>query len=350
MTENGKEPTDLVVGGMIEANGGGLVFKRMDDMFRFAKYVQASHLAPKSFDTPEKILVAIQSGLELGMKPMRALQSIAVINGRPSLWGDAALGLVKASGLCECIKETIEGERDDRVAVCVSKRKGDPEELKTTYSVADAKTAGLWGKSGTWTTNPNRMLKYRARGFNLRDNFPDVLCGFHIAEEMMDTPPEQAYTPETPTRAERKKIKSVDIKQQIMDCVNLFEKSMNIELSPGNLIHFFCEFAAMQFGGAASDFQGNNGMLDEIKFDAEKIAELGRVLETGIPQPIIDMMPKPPENSEQIADGFENEVIKEKKFKCLSKKCGKDFDEPSESGNCPFCLTDKIEETKDAND
>ncbi len=341
------ETTDLVVGGMIEANGGGLVFRRMDDMFRFAKYVQVSGLAPNSFNTPEKILVAMQAGAELGMKPKRALQSIAVINGRPSLWGDAALGLVKASGLCKYVKETIEGDRDDRKAVCVSKRKGDPEELKTTYSVADAKTASLWGKSGTWTTNPNRMLKYRARGFNLRDNFPDVLCGFHIAEEMMDVPPEQAYPVETPKRADRKKIKSVDIKQRILDCVNLFEKSMSIELSPGNLIHFFCEFAAMQFGGAAGDYQDNNSMLDEIKFDAEKITELARILETGIPQEIIDLMPKPPEDSEQIAEEFEKEVIN-KQYKCLDEKCGKPFETPNKDGNCPFCFTDKIEEIENA--
>ena len=343
------ETTDLVVGGMIEANGGGLVFRRMDDMFRFAKYVQVSGLAPKSFDTPEKILVAMQAGAELGMKPMRALQSIAVINGRPSLWGDAALGLVKASGLCEYVKERIVDEKGDKVAYCVSKRKDEADELETRFSTDDAKTADLWGKSGTWTTYPERMLKYRARGFNLRDNFPDVLCGFHIAEEMMDTPPEQAYQPETPTRAERKKITSVDIKEQIKDCVNLFEKSMSIELSPGNLIHFFCEFAAMQFGGAAGDYQDNKGMLDEIKLDAEKITELNRILETGIPDEIINMMPKPPENSEQIAEDFENEVIKDKHI-CRNPKCGITFDKPNENGLCPKCLTDKIEEIKDAND
>jgi hypothetical protein len=70
------------------------------------------------------------------------------------------------------------------------------------FSVADAKRAGLWGKSGPWTQYPRRMLQLRARGFALRDAFPDVLKGLVTAEEAQDYP--QASPPaEAPAPAPR---------------------------------------------------------------------------------------------------------------------------------------------------
>jgi hypothetical protein len=71
------------------------------------------------------------------------------------------------------------------------------------FSVADAKRAGLWGKSGPWTQYPRRMLQLRARGFALRDAFPDVLKGLVTAEEAQDYPAteaaKEAAKPPTPS-------------------------------------------------------------------------------------------------------------------------------------------------------
>jgi hypothetical protein len=60
--------------------------------------------------------------------------------------------------------------------------------VTVSFSVSDAKRAGLWGKSGPWANYPERMLKYRARGFCLRDAFPDVLKGLITIEEANDYP------------------------------------------------------------------------------------------------------------------------------------------------------------------
>ncbi|MDQ2079519.1 recombinase RecT [Xanthobacteraceae bacterium Astr-EGSB] len=123
---------------------------------------------------------------------MQALQRIAVINGRPTIWGDAALALVRASRLLESIKEEVDGEGDAMVATCTVMRVGDLETVSRTFSVADAKTAGLWNKRGSsgqptpWITHPKRMLQMRARAFALRDVFPDVMGGMYIAEEVVD--------------------------------------------------------------------------------------------------------------------------------------------------------------------
>jgi hypothetical protein len=179
----------------------GLALQSFDDAFRFSKMVAGSEFAPKDFkNKPESCMLAIQHGSEVGLSPMQSLQSIAVINGRPTIWGDAALALVQSSPVCEYVREYTEGEGDGLVAVCEAKRRGYPAPTVVRFSVADAKKAGLWGKSGPWSQYSGRMLTLRARGFALRNAFADALRGLITAEEAQDyqTPapaPEPAREP-----------------------------------------------------------------------------------------------------------------------------------------------------------
>lgn len=160
----------------------------LDEAMRFAEILSKSSIIPKDFSgNPGNILVAIQWGMELGLQPMQAMQSIAVINGRPSLWGDAVIGLVRGSPVCEYIKETDDGH----TATIRVKRRGEDEEHVRTFSVDDAIAAGLHDKTGPWKQYPKRMRQMRARAFALRDVFPDVLRGMPIAEEVQDTPTEK---------------------------------------------------------------------------------------------------------------------------------------------------------------
>lgn len=150
------------------------------EAIEFAELLSKSSLVPKDFvGNPGNIIVAIQWGAELGLAPMQAMQSIAVINGRPSIWGDAPLALVRASGLLDAINEEV----SEVGATCTVKRRGAVPVTRT-FTRADAEKAGLWGKSGTWQTYPKRMLQLRARAFALRDEFTDVLRGMPIGEEM----------------------------------------------------------------------------------------------------------------------------------------------------------------------
>ena len=168
---------------------GGLALATMGEAMQFAKMVASSDFAPKDFKgKPESCLLAIQHGSEVGLSPMQSLQSIAVINGRPTIWGDAALALVQSSPACEYVKEHIEGDGDQAVAVCEVKRRGYPAATVSTFSMFDAKRAGLAGKSGPWTQYPTRMLALRARGFALRNAFADALRGLVTAEEAQDYP------------------------------------------------------------------------------------------------------------------------------------------------------------------
>jgi hypothetical protein len=157
-----------------------------EEAYRIAKVLASSDLVPKDYKgKPENCLVAMQWGADVGLPGLQALQNIAVVNGRPSVWGDAALAIVKNSPAFQDIKESIEGTGDEMVAVCAISRKGNSV-VESRFSVADAKKAGLWGKQGPWTQYTRRMLQMRARGFALRDAFPDALRGLSIAEESQD--------------------------------------------------------------------------------------------------------------------------------------------------------------------
>jgi len=182
----------------IMAGRRGLELRTIEDMYRFATYVVASKLAPKGMDSEPAVVIAIQLGAEIGLSPMQAVQNIAVINGRPSVWGDAVKGLVLATGECVGFSEYFEGDGDKLTAICEIERRGY-ETVRRTFSVADAKTAELWSKAGPWKQYPKRMLQMRARSWACRDAFPDALRGLFFAEETQDMPPVDV-TPQEPAR------------------------------------------------------------------------------------------------------------------------------------------------------
>lgn len=175
--------------------------RSLTEAIEFSKLMAKSNLVPKEFlGDPPKILIAVQQGAELGLSPLQSLNSIAVINGKPTLWGDALLGIVKASG---CLDSSFgEGgilERDPATAWkqkegrCEVKRKDQANPTIRTFSFEDAERAGLVRRSqdqgkgaGPWVTYPGRMLQMRARSWALRDSCPDVLKGLRLREEVQD--------------------------------------------------------------------------------------------------------------------------------------------------------------------
>ena len=166
---------------------GGISIATFDEAWRMAQLFAKSDLVPKDYrDRPENCLTAMQMGAELGFKPMQSLQGIAVINGRPSVWGDALWALVQS---CPVVIDTHESfDTGTMTATCIIQRRGRAKPTVHHYSQADALTAGLWKKSGPWTQYPQRMLQMRARAFCARDAIPDFLKGMGVAEEIRDIP------------------------------------------------------------------------------------------------------------------------------------------------------------------
>lgn len=181
-TDEAPRKVAVVAGNKISA----FVPNTLEEAWRLAGALAASDMTPKAYGRDQnKIMVGIMAGAEIGLTPFAALQSIAIIGNNPSVWGDGALALVRASGLMEDFEETDDGT----TATCRVVRKAQSTPVIRKFSVEDAKKAGLAGKSGPWSQYPARMRQMRARAFALRDGFADVLKGMRIVEEVRDYAP-----------------------------------------------------------------------------------------------------------------------------------------------------------------
>ncbi|MGH7260162.1 MAG: hypothetical protein ACREI9_05705 [Nitrospiraceae bacterium] len=166
----------------------------MEDAFKLAQFLAQSALVPDVYrGKPADILIAMSYGREIGLKEIQALYAIKVINGMPSVWGDIMLAMAFASGMVTEFSESSKEEiQKTNAARCTVRRKGMAAVFVGSFSKADAEIAKLWGKVGqygqpsAWVTYPWRMLQMRARGFALRDAFPDLFKGLVTREEVED--------------------------------------------------------------------------------------------------------------------------------------------------------------------
>ena len=206
MTNPTSESTDLARTAEKVPVAFGVAPETYDAAYRMARALADSTIIPKDYrGKPADVLAAILMGVEVGLPPMTALQSIAVINGRPGIFGDGLLALIVTSALYVAHTEWFEVEtgaelievdaltpatllQDSTRAVCEFVRKDRDDPIRRTFSIAQAKRAGLFGKDGPWQTYPDRMLQMRARSFAARDAFPDVLKGLRTLEELTDIP------------------------------------------------------------------------------------------------------------------------------------------------------------------
>lgn len=170
------------------AAGFGLLMspQTIEQVQTFCKMLAATKFVPKAYrGKPDSIMVVGAMGARLGVDVFSAMAGIADINGRPSVYGDLMLAVCMNHPAFEDCLEAYEGKpyEDAFKAVCTVQRKGRQPVVRS-FSVIEAKEAGLWKKPGPWTTTPQRMLSMRARAFALRDTFTDALAGFHAVEEM----------------------------------------------------------------------------------------------------------------------------------------------------------------------
>ena len=130
--------------------GKGLIPTSLSQMWRLANIIAQSAFAPKGMEKAESIFVAIDYGLSFGIAPLQAMQNIAVINGRPSIYGDLMLGIVQADEIptggktLQDLDEHFEGEdgTDEFAAVCIAKRRDRETPIERRFSIKDAKIAG----------------------------------------------------------------------------------------------------------------------------------------------------------------------------------------------------------------
>ncbi|QJS27429.1 hypothetical protein [Rhizobium ruizarguesonis] len=245
-------------------SGGGnvlaIVPQTFEETMRIGRAVVASGLAPSALigkltgdDAAAAVAVAIMSGAELGLKPMVSLRSFTVINGRPALYGDGLINVVRMSGKVAYLRTGFakddmkllrdagvlpseESElaqpgitakafaalsQDERTfGYCAAKRSDTGEEKTVIFSIADAKHARLWDDRATvrkqvwengskiwkddqpndapWYRFQKRMLAWRSAGYCLRELFGDVLGGIRDEFEVREIAEAEAMRDITP--------------------------------------------------------------------------------------------------------------------------------------------------------
>lgn len=196
--------------------GGGnvlaIVPQTFEETMRISRAVVASGLAPAALigrlegdDAAAAVAVAIMSGAELGLKPMVSLRSFTVINGKPALYGDGLINVVRMSGKVAYLRTGCEERGGKMAGYCEAKRLDTGEDKRVEFSQADAERAGLWQTKAVvtkwnkwdkkneekpndspWYRFPQRMLAWRAAGYCLRELFGDVLGGIRDEFEVRE--------------------------------------------------------------------------------------------------------------------------------------------------------------------
>ncbi len=213
----------------------------LDNEFNFWSKLANSIIIPECYrGHPEDILLVIMMGKTLALEPLQALHGIILLNGKLTLTGDTALAVVKAHKDFESIEENIENSDDIQkaIAICKIKRKNQSECVNK-FSYAEAKKAGLIGRGGAsapWQTYPFRMLQMRARGFALRDSFPDALKGIICKEEVEDYPvkfvnpsAQPHYSEDDDTLALRNHVKTPEEEQTISNIKLALQNASTLE-------------------------------------------------------------------------------------------------------------------------
>ena len=151
----------------------------IDDAERLARIAVASGLT--ALRRPEEAAVILLTGRELGLAPMQSLRGIHVVQGRPVLSADLMVAIVRRSGLCASWR-TVESTPE--VCTIETRREGESDSTRKTWTMADASRAGLTAKGGNWKAYPTQMLRHRCAADLAREVYPDVVLGLYDPDEL----------------------------------------------------------------------------------------------------------------------------------------------------------------------
>ena len=166
----------------------GLEPRSMSDATRLAWSMNKSHMF-SAYGSGEAVLSTILVGRELGLPSMASLRSIHNIKNKHSLSADLMVGLVLKSGMADYFRMV---ESTDSVATFETKRKGDTEPTRLSFTIEQAQQADLVKPNGNWHKYRPQMLRARAKSELARLVYPDLLAGLYTPEELGDEKAEVA--------------------------------------------------------------------------------------------------------------------------------------------------------------
>lgn len=153
--------------------------------WKLAQVLANSGLVPKEFSgKPEAVFAAAAFGAEVGLSVMQSLRMVNVINGKPGLGADGMAAVCLAHrDVCEFLREV---ETNDDHSTWETKRVSSPMPQSYTFRMAEAVAAGWTTRNPNWKSQPQRMLRARAKSFLCRDVYPDLVGGIYDPQELKD--------------------------------------------------------------------------------------------------------------------------------------------------------------------
>lgn len=134
-----------------------------------------SNAIPSVWQTASQVLVGLQTGVEMGMKPMEAMNSLYPVNGAINVWGKATTRRLKEHGW------SIQYSEESQESCTATVKKGE-EEYKETFTFEEAQQSGYTTdnrgqlKIG-WKLGMNRRkkLRYGVLSLIIATYIPEVL-------------------------------------------------------------------------------------------------------------------------------------------------------------------------------
>lgn len=153
---------------------------------KLAMMLAKTDLVPPTYkNKPMELFIAMAHGYALGLTVEQSIQDIVVINGKPTVYGDTLLGIVKAQpDFVDILEEPIIENDTVTGFICTVRRRGQSDVVRT-FTLDLARKARLLSRQ-IWQQYPERMLQMRARAYAARDAFPDALKGIKSYEEVID--------------------------------------------------------------------------------------------------------------------------------------------------------------------
>lgn len=161
----------------------GVPLRSLDEAYRLSQNLAIAAMLPSSLrGKPADVLAILLYGQELGLGPMQSIQSIYVVNGRPSLSAQTWRALVRRAGHKVRMVERVSG-----VSATVEIVRADDEANphRETYTMDMAKAAKLSEKD-VWRQHTDDMLAARATARACRFVCPEVALGFYTEDEIED--------------------------------------------------------------------------------------------------------------------------------------------------------------------
>ena len=199
----------------MEIGASGFVPRGAADLMEMATFVAKSSLVPEALrGKPADCFLVMATGMEYGFPVFQALQMLHVIKGRVTLPGETCAALIQAHPECAHFRVWFEGEGEKLTAWVQSGRKGREMNEAISFSLADARQAGLSGDN--WKKYPKDMLCWKAVARDKRRNWPDLMPGCTVREDLEELAPRNV-TPVAEGRAVMVKMGDEELAQAYLD-------------------------------------------------------------------------------------------------------------------------------------